>query len=191
MKAAALLALAATFEADAQSPESAAATITFGRFILSEVRTEDAAPRVPQARHAELRLQFSTVDPQTTATLVDDGAMLGIEVRSGNCGGGGTQFLAYQGRVGEPRLFDRLLEYARLLYESGCGLRPDIVRSHLLQMRRSRTDFAAGVQAMKARATVLFGGWRRRCRAPNRPQGPKELVFFLPSPHDPCRGGTF
>jgi hypothetical protein len=192
VKAAALLALASTFGAPAPSPESAADTVNFGPFTLTEVQIEDAAPRSPDAQHAQLRLQFSTDDPQTTAALVDDGAMLAIEVRSRNCGGGGTQFLAYQGRVGEPRLFDKLLEFTRLLYESGCGLRPETVRSHLRQLRLSRTDFAAGVQAMKERATVLFGGWRRRCHRPKVSQGMEELLSFLSSsPHDPCRGGTF
>jgi hypothetical protein len=144
VKAAALLALAAVFGFPAAPSESSAGAAKFGRFTLTEDQVADEAPMSPDAHHTRLRLQFSTDDAQTTAALLDNGAMLAIEVGSQNCGGG-TQFLAYQGRVGEPRLFDKLLETVRFLYKSGCGLRPEIIRSQLLQLRRSRTDFAAGV----------------------------------------------
>lgn len=184
------LLLAAASQSTAAPPAPALPLATFGRFTLVQVQIEKND--LTSLAHPELRLQFQTSDRETTASLVDDGVMLALQASSAEKCSSGMPFLRYEGRVGEPDLFDALLKMARLHYGSGCGLRPATVRSHLLELRRSRADFAAGVQAMKARATELLGGWRRRCRLPQSGGGKGRLAIPLSwSPHDPCRGGRF
>jgi hypothetical protein len=164
----------------------------FGRFALVEERHEMPPSRIAPLhgradRWVELHLKFRSTDTATEIALVDDGASLTFELWSERCTSG-TRFLAFRGRVGEPRLFAQFVETVAFHYRTCPGAGPALARSRAGEMRAARAGFAAGVQAMKTRAEALFQGWRTRCRARTSGGGRGEPVVIMPD-HGPCPGG--
>jgi hypothetical protein len=164
----------------------------FGRFALVEERHDlppTQMPRLhgPADRWVELHLVFRSTDAATEIALVDNGAALTFELWSERCTSS-TRYLAFQGRVGEPRLFAQFADAVALHYRTCPGAGPALARSRAREMRAARADFAAGVQAMKAREETLFQGWRTRCRMRTSGGGRAGPVVFLPD-HGSCPGG--
>lgn len=147
----------------------------FGAFEYSET-VIPRAERDMLARGDGVKLALSIGEPGYAISLVDNGAVVAIEVHSTRCGGS-MRPLSYQGRVGEPALFGAMLRFTAGLGPA-CRIEGGGQRALLARIRASRPDFVRGVQHMKARAEAVIGGWRHRCP----PQSPT-----MWSPHNPCR----
>lgn len=157
----------------------------FGAFEF----TGTAIPRAMLTVHAArdgTRMALSIREGEHVLALTDNGAVVAITVSSAGCGGA-MRPLRYQGRIGEPRLFDSMRRFTTDLPEAclpGAGKRVLLGR-----LRAARGDFVRGVQHMKARADALFGGWRNRCPPPPVQRTRSGVIFIQPpSPHDPCLG---
>lgn len=110
----------------------------------------------------KLHLQFTTSDKVTTVEIVDDGGNLEIAIEATRCSSRSYPF----GYGEDPRgkKLHRAMEAAvNALFKICTRLSPAQKGAHLAELRETRPDFPAALEAMKTRATAVFGGWRRRC----------------------------
>jgi hypothetical protein len=103
----------------------------FGPFTLAETQVNPPGLGLPAI---ELKLQFRTSDGRTKVWLIDNGSILSIEMSSDKCGGG-TAFLSYDGRLGEPRLFTKMVFVASFI-RSDCCIDPELARLQLSELRQ-------------------------------------------------------
>jgi hypothetical protein len=134
----------------------------------------------------ELHMRFPVEG--TGIALIDDGTSLSFQLWSAQCSTSAPT-LAYQGRIGEPRLFAQLIDTAASHFRECSDSTPASERGAMAVIRANRENFAAAVQAMKARAETLFQGWQRRCRPLPQPRG-RDPVIVMPDPNSPCPGGV-
>jgi hypothetical protein len=110
----------------------------------------------------KLHLVFRTADKLTKVEIIDDGSSLEIAIEAGRCLSRTYPF-GYDLRPRGEKLhrameasLDALFKLCRTLSEAQKS-------RHLTELRQSRPEFGGALEAMKARSTAVFGGWRRRC----------------------------
>jgi hypothetical protein len=150
----------------------------FGRFALVEREMILSEPVLhgPRGNWTELRLEFQ--DGEDHFAVVDNGRMLGIQLDSGTCITSGGA-MGFAGEMGEPAIFRDFLNSVGL-HDLGCPARGRAaLRRHQRQLGAVRTDFAAGIEALKRRAESVYpDGWRCRVNFFGRRNGP---IAYLPN----------
>jgi hypothetical protein len=183
LRALPLLLAAAMGHAGSPPGPAPAAPIPLHRFGALEY-SETGIPLGAMTVHAVrdgAQLSLSLREGAFAISLTDNGSVVAIHLEAPRCGAS-ARHLRFEGRVGEPALFDRMLQV-----QDACRLPADRHRAFRARMRASRLDFVRGVQHMKARAEILFGGWRQRCAAPPALVARNGVTpISIPSPHDPC-----
>lgn len=121
----------------------------------------------------KLHLVFSTADKVTKVEIIDDGGSLEIAIEAAGCLSRSYPF-GYDPAPSGRKLHRAMEASLNALFKL-CRTLPAAQKSrHLTELRQAHPEFGAALEALKARATTTFGGWRRRCTkySSERPENP-------------------
>lgn len=169
------------------SGASARATITesstrYGVWSLVEqVRSGEPAIMHIATNGTSLTLQWESSKRFASSSLRDDGweLTINVDVPRGCLTTASTQ--RYSLVRGEPALWARLRGATEGLLRLCHQLSEPEKRQILDELKMAQSDYTTAVEAMKARAVVVFGPNLKRCR----PRRPPSIPPSIPQPIDP------